>query len=205
MSRATRTVVALDGPSGIGKSTYLAGLAQEFSGLGIPVVTWQNANDDVFGPLIREMASSGRNHLTLTLSLAAARARLLETDLDATLILCDRFAVSSLVYQVYAGVPPEYVLAVNAPFLEQVTSIVLTADEQTLNTRRAARAGATDWFKRSLPVKEEISLYQSAYQLLADRSFPVMAIDASPPSPGVTLRKLTKAVRTLLSKNAPLK
>jgi thymidylate kinase len=200
-SEPKRAILAIDGPSGIGKSTLLSGLVRDLSDLNIPCVLWKNADDEVFGRVIREMAAGGKSHLTLTLALAAARARLLESDDGSALVLCDRFAVSSLVYQAYAGVPLEYVLAVNAPFLEQVTSIVLTTDERTLEERRAARAGTTDWFKRSLPAKEEISLYQSACQLLAQRSFPLVIVDASS-SVEPTQAKLVQIVRDLLPNGA---
>lgn len=147
---------------------------------GLPALRWTNADDQTFGPIIRQMAEAGRAHLGLTLALAAARAQLFETAPDTDVILCDRFVASSLVYQVYAGVPADYILAVNAPFLHRVTTIMLEIDASTLEARRRERAVQKgDWFKRSMPVGEELRLYRAARELLeAHGSLPIV-VDAS--------------------------
>lgn len=173
-------IVAIDGPSGIGKTTLIRLLAEHLKACGKSSVCWTNADDEVLGSAIREMAETGDTHVSLTLALAAARARLLETSTAADVVLCDRFIASSLVYQVYAGVPADYILQVNAPFLGRVTTVALEIDAESLKTRRRERASQkTDWFKTSLSISEELRLYRAARDLLTERGCPPIVIDAS--------------------------
>lgn len=200
-ARSEPIIVAVDGPSGIGKTTLLACLAEHLAALGKRTVRWTNADDELFGPAIRGLAGSARNQISLTLAVAAARARLLETDIHADVVLCDRFVASSLVYQVYAGVSADYVLAVNAPFLDRVTTVILEIDASTLETRRNERASQKkDWFKRSMSVSEELKLYRAAGDVLSKQGYPPVVIDAAG-SIEHTNAELVRALSPILEKN----
>lgn len=196
-------IVALDGPSGVGKTTLIDRLAEHLTACGKSSVRWTNADDEIFGPAIRGMAETGSTRVSLTLALAAARARLLETGTATDVVLCDRFITSSLVYQVYAGVPADYVLQVNRPFLSRVTTVILDIDAEGLEVRRNERgAQRRDWFKRSMSVSEELSLYRAAGDLLAKQGYPAIVIDAAR-SIEHTSTRLVRALSPIFGENRP--
>lgn len=170
-------IVALEGPSGIGKSTLLHAISGHLLRKQIAFDRCSNNDSGRWGSVIRDLASASEKPLTLALATAAARAELRESAQRPQ--LCDRFVVSTLVYQRFAGVPVDYLYAANQPLLAGSVTFVLWLDATALHARRCSGPQKSDWFKDQLGIDEEIALYDEAAALLIAEGHDVRAVDAS--------------------------
>lgn len=170
-------IVALEGPSGVGKTTLLRAIAERLTRAAIPVEMASNNDSGRWGPVIRDLALDPDRSLTLALATAAARAELRETARRP--LLCDRYVLSTLVYQRFAGVPVDYLYSINRPLLAASVTIVLRLDADELAERRRGRPRKSDWFKDRLDVNREIELYDEASALLEQKGHHVSIVDAS--------------------------
>jgi thymidylate kinase len=170
-------IVALEGPSGVGKSTLLNLVSDNLLRKGVSFDRCSNNDSGRWKPVIRGLAGVAGRPLSLALATAAARAELREAARRPQ--LCDRFVVSTLVYQRFAGVPMDYLYSANRPMLAGSVTFVLRIDAEALAARRCDRIRRSDWFKDRLGVREEIDLYDEAAALLRDKGHDVRALDAS--------------------------
>ncbi|HLX60984.1 MAG TPA: dTMP kinase [Planctomycetota bacterium] len=104
--------IVIDGPDGAGKTTHAKMLADELTGRGIPVKNLREPGGTALGEAIRGLVlDHGKTKigtLAETFLFEAARAQLIGEVIRPALdngewIVCDRFALSTLVYQGYAG------------------------------------------------------------------------------------------------------
>lgn len=162
-------IVAVDGPSGIGKSTLIDLTAIQLRGRGYRCRVIANNSAGPFANAIRSLAQSASQSVSLALATAAARAYVRATA-EPDVTLCDRYVLSTLVYQGQTGVPPDYLYTVNAPLLEGVFSILLDLAPNALASRRQARQRAKDdWFKKTFDLEDEIRAYRDAARYLSRR------------------------------------
>lgn len=116
--------IVLDGPDGSGKSTQARLLAGELERRGIEVVLLREPGGTATGEVIRKLLLKRGAMAICPLAEAflfqAARAQLSEEVIRPALwrgawVLCDRFSLSTLVYQGFAGgVPPRAVEELSA-------------------------------------------------------------------------------------------
>jgi dTMP kinase len=114
--------ITFEGPEGAGKSTALASLAERLRSLGRDVTTTREPGAGAFGKSIREILLHGEDldpKAELLLFLADRANHVATTILPAlesgSIVLCDRYADSTLVYQAYArGVDEQFARAGNA-------------------------------------------------------------------------------------------
>ncbi|MGY4198977.1 dTMP kinase [Bradyrhizobium sp. USDA 4520] len=170
-------IIALEGPSGVGKTTLLRATAERLTGAAAPIEVASNNDSGRWGRVIRDLAADPDRPLTLALATAAARAELREAARRP--LLCDRYVLSTLVYQRFAGVPIEYLYSINRPLLATSLTIVLRIEARELAERRRSRPGRSDWFKDRLDINREIELYDAGSALLEQRGHRVSTIDAS--------------------------
>lgn len=172
-----RTIVAFDGPSGIGKSSLLPGVISLLAARGQQYQLFSNVESSSLNTLIRELASSAKPGLALSLALSAARADLIERHRGS--LLLDRFVLSSLVYQPLSGVDQDFVYASNAPLLDGVTTVALEVNPAELAKRRRSRGlTRSDFFKDRLDAETEISLFADGAEFLRSRGHIVITLDA---------------------------
>lgn len=120
--------ITFEGPEGAGKSTVLALIAERLRSTGIDVVTTREPGDGPLGPAIRQLILHGealdpRTELFLFL---ADRAQHTENLIRPTLaqgkvVLCDRYADSTVVYQGAArGLDRDFLIELNAFATQQL-------------------------------------------------------------------------------------
>lgn len=108
------TFITLEGPDGAGKSTQQALLVERIRGLGREVVATREPGGTALGERVRAIllqTSDVHDPLVDALLFNAARRRLvhdvIRPALEAgTIVICDRFADSTLAYQGYGGGAP---------------------------------------------------------------------------------------------------
>ncbi|MCC8978563.1 dTMP kinase [Bradyrhizobium acaciae] len=170
-------IIALEGPSGIGKTTLLRATAERLTRAAIPVEMASNNDSGRWHPVIRDLAAHPDRALTLALATAAARAELREGARRP--LLCDRYVLSTLVYQRFAGLPIDYLYSINRPLLSASVTIVLRLGADELTERRRGRPRKSDFFKDRLDINREIELYDEGSALLEQNGHHVSVVDAS--------------------------
>ena len=107
--------ITLDGGDGCGKSTQMNALERRFRGIGRETVTCYDPGSTALGERLRDILLHGheleiaaRSEMFLFM---AARAQLVDEVIRPALetgkvVLCDRFLLSTIVYQGYAGGVP---------------------------------------------------------------------------------------------------
>ncbi|MDX8469786.1 hypothetical protein RFM41_23985 [Mesorhizobium sp. VK25A] len=172
-----RTIVAFDGPSGVGKSSLLPQVISLLADRGQQYELFSNVESSSLNTLIRKLASSATPGLTLSLALSTARAELIESNMGN--LLLDRFVLSGLVYQPISGVDQDFVYASNAPLLEGVTTVALEITAIELGKRRRSRGPMrSDFFKDRLDIETEISLFAERAEFLRSKGHVVITLDA---------------------------
>lgn len=149
--------ITIDGGDGCGKSTQLERLHRELCRSGREVVICRDPGGTALAEKVRDILlhtdDTSIAPVTETLLFMAARAQLvaeiIRPALDAgKTVLCDRFVLSTLVYQGYAGgVPPDDIRAVARVAtggLEPDLGIVLDISRETALQRMRDRGAAVD-------------------------------------------------------------
>lgn len=102
--------ITLEGPDGSGKTSQVQPLAEYLRDKGYPVYTTREPGGTAIGDQVREilmsMKNTGMNPRTETLLFCSARAQLVDEVIrphleKGDIVLCDRYADSTLAYQGY--------------------------------------------------------------------------------------------------------
>lgn len=146
--------VAIDGPSGIGKSTVTAALARELAARGLAVLATKEPTATPLGSLTR-FGTDEYHGLTLACLVAADRYQHLETEIRPALaagavVVCDRYVASFLVLQRLDGVPPEFLWVLASHADRPDLTVILTGDP-TRSRARAEQRGLYSRFHRGGP------------------------------------------------------
>ncbi|MFC7761145.1 dTMP kinase [Catellatospora bangladeshensis] len=143
----TAEFVAVEGPTGSGKTTIAGLLAHRLNGWrGHEAVLTAEPTRSPFGDLVRasEWMLQGR---ALALALAADRAHHVESMIIPTLdsgkhVITDRYVQSSMVLHRIDGLEPDEIWTYNQYFL-QCTTVYLVDRPEVIASRLAARSRAT--------------------------------------------------------------
>ena len=119
--------IVVEGPNGSGKSTFIKKFEKELVKKGKKVFLTKEISNS-------EMASDRYEHLKKEIIPALKQGKT---------VICDRYALSSLVYQCMDGCTPEFILKINSEIIIPDLTIVLTASEETLTKRKMERAKET--------------------------------------------------------------
>ena len=142
---------AIDGPSGIGKSTLTGLVADRLTAHGCSVTATKEPTATPLGSLAR-FGTDDYQGLTLACLVAADRYQHLEHEIRPALqagriVLCDRYIASSLVLQRLDGVSPEFVWQLNQHADRPDLSIILSGDASSAR-ERAEKRGLYSRFHR---------------------------------------------------------
>ncbi len=148
---STGFFVAVDGPSGVGKSTITAALARQLAAAGVPVHATKEPTTGPIGELAR-FGTDDCQGIALACLVAADRYHHLDTDIRPALaggavVVCDRYVASSLVLQGLDGVPADFLWTLVAAADRPDLTVILTG-EAAQSRERAARRGLYSRFHR---------------------------------------------------------
>ncbi|WP_269087556.1 dTMP kinase [Mycobacteroides abscessus] len=159
--------MTLDGMAGAGKTTTAHLVTERLHRLGHAALCTREPSDSPVGAFVRQHFHAITGH-ALACMVTADRLNHVSTVIapaltQHTLVLCDRYTVSSMVLQRLDGVPPDYIDQLNAPAPQPDVAIVLTADPNTA-WDRLQRRGRRGRFESTL---DQLHAQHSAYQQTA--------------------------------------
>lgn len=164
---STGMFIAFEGPDGVGKTTTMEGVAQELKKRGYgedEVIIVQDPGTSQLGMAIRPILKGGEVPMsteTQMLMFIACRMQMAQEIILPALqkgmaVLCDRYLMSTIVYQVLASHKKWEnfrELLYRTEFLTPSVYVVLTADYATLRERRLASRW-TDYFEPKETIKD---------------------------------------------------
>lgn len=199
MSKQRGLFVAIDGPSGIGKSTITSLLADVLSTHGCPILATKEPTATPLGSLAR-FGTDDYHGLTLACLVAADRYRHLEQEIRPALragriVLCDRYIASSLVLQGLDGVPADFVWQLNQHADRPDLCVILIGDAACARNR-AERRGLYSRFHRGGHEAglAEAALYSTAAAELAEHGFEVVTHDIGSQTPSTVAERLATVI-----------
>ncbi|SCG43398.1 dTMP kinase [Micromonospora halophytica] len=195
--------LVLDGPSGVGKTTVTALLADLLAEDGWDVHRTKEPTHTQLGETAR-YGTDDYHGLTLACLVTADRYQHLETEIRpalaaAKLVICDRYLATSLVLQRLDGVDGEFIWALNQYVDRPDLTIILTGDPTRSRARAAAR-GIHSRFHRGGPGagQQERERYAEVAVELAEAGFPVHLHDIGEQTPNEVAAELLIQVKLVL-------
>ncbi len=203
--------IVFEGPEGGGKTLQAAFLADWLRAEGHEVVQCREPGGTALGERIRDVLLGRKDYAILpeaeTLLLSAARAQLVRTVIQPALrqgaiVICDRFAASTLAYQGGGSGLPEEALGDIARFatngLQPDLVILLDLPVEVGLRRRLDEAGSVN--RIDLASRDFHERVRAAFRhLAADDPAHWVVIDATQPADAVA-GEVRKAVRRRLGK-----
>lgn len=180
--------VAIDGPSGIGKSSVTAELTSRLAAAGYSVVATKEPTATPLGSLTR-FGTDDYHGLTLACLVAADRYQHLEHEIRPALsvgsvVLCDRYVASSHVLQRMDDVSPDFLWQLNAETDKPDLTVILLGDPAR-SRMRAEKRGLYSRFHRGGQTSgaTEAALYRVVAAEREQAGYDVMAYEVGAQTP----------------------
>ncbi|MBX3063737.1 MAG: dTMP kinase [Anaerolineae bacterium] len=186
--------LVIEGLDGSGKTVIARDLAAHLKaqiGAEKVLLTYEPHDESFSGELIRavlrkEMTISAR---TLALAFATNRADHLNKDVepflarDGSIVICDRYYLSSLVYQTTKTTPLDYVWQINGGSRPPDLTIFLNASDEVCYQRIGNRGQSRELFEENL--HEKRAKYDTAIEFLRNRGERIVEANADGTIPQV--------------------
>ena len=179
----TGLFVAVDGPSGVGKSTLTRALTTRLAEGGHKVHRTAEPSDGPIGSLARSMTNTA-DGLTLACLYTADRhhhlAYEIEPRLDAgAIVITDRYISSGLVMQRLDGVDSAYLRMLNEPVRTPDLLLALTAADDVIRRRLTRRGTHNRYQDQHASSRDEAAHHHEAAHHLAAAGALVQTIDTT--------------------------
>lgn len=176
MTSAPGAFIAIEGPSGVGKSTLVGLLAEELQRRDLTVVRTKEPSDSKLGDMARN-GTREFSELTLACLVVADRYHHLEQTIrpaiaDGAIVVCDRYVPSTLVLQQMDGIDPGFLWALNQYADPPDLTIVLSGNPE-LSKRRALQRGIYSRFHAG-DAEAEHALYRQVSRELEHANWNVL-------------------------------
>jgi dTMP kinase len=196
-------LVAVDGPSGAGKTTVCGVLSDRLASAGEAVLQVAQPSQSPLGRLARGGTYDYRGP-ALSCLVAADRydqlRRVLEPALAAgRVVVCDRYVASALVLDRLDGLDRSFVWNLYRYIHWPDLWVFLTADAQVRLARTAARGRYSRFHDHDLATAaEEARLYRKAHPELARRGHRTVAIDTTTDAAEAVAERLVDQIRSIV-------
>jgi dTMP kinase len=179
--------VSVDGPSGVGKSTIVAHLAQLLVADGEHVHTTAEPSTGPIGKLAWDLTEDVKGP-ALACLYGADRYHHLDTEIrphleDGELVLCDRYVPSGLVMQRFDGVPPAWLWDLNSAADRPDLAVVLEADPVLIAERLADRGPHNRFQQAPSSSHAEAHFYRQACERLIQTGYDVLRLEVGHRAP----------------------
>lgn len=198
--------IAIDGPSGVGKTTLTRALCDRLRALGHDVHRTAEPSTGPIGALAR-MLTDTASGAVLACLYAADRCHHLDEEINPRLaagqmVVSDRYLASGLVMQRLDGLTYDYLQAVNTHARLPDIAFIVTADTATVRARLTQRGAHNRYQRRSGSIDEELHCYAHAADYLEQRGGNVVRIDTTHLAPelvaAAALNDIERTVRGAL-------
>lgn len=195
---------AIDGPSGVGKTTVTGLTAGQLAACGLPVVATRQPSDSPLGLLARAATHDLRG-LPLTYLMAADRhhhyEHVIRPAVDAgSVVVCDRYVATALVLDQIDGADPGFVWSIYRSLGWPDLAVMLAGDPLVSHARARRRGVYSRFHEGGLAVAEaEASLYERAATMLAGLGYPVEVITVGDQSAEAVAGQVTALIRGRLN------
>ncbi|MFI1884717.1 dTMP kinase [Streptomyces jumonjinensis] len=198
MTQPRGMFIALDGPSGVGKSTTIEALRQELTDRGMVVHQTVEPSTSKLGVFTRQNADEIHGY-ALACLVAADRYAHIEHEIKPSLlagdtVICDRYVASTLVLQHLDGVPVEFLLGLNADILMPDLAVILTASPGLIASRIAERGVRHRFHLDPTMPGREVDLYTEAARTLMARNVKALVLDTSDATPSEVASTIADAL-----------
>lgn len=173
-------LLAVDGPNGAGKSTLIEAVKRKMELEGYTVYITREPTDTELGSFIRKFAES-HSGISLACLVAADRYEHILNEIipelkKGTLVITDRYVLSSLILQEMDGVSDKFVLNLNSEIIKPNLQLAVFADEKVLQKRLSER-GILTRFEKGNQSNSELYYMETGIKELEKRNVNVMHID----------------------------
>ena len=201
--RMPGTLITLDGPGGVGKSTATTLVAATLAASGIPVHATAQPSRAPLGELARHGTDTYQG-MALACLCAADRHHQLATEIlpalrEGRVVVCDRYVASSLVLQGLDGLPAAVVWQLNHGVYRPDLAVILTGDPAVINARLRARGGHSRFERAADNSDRETAAYLHAETDLRRRGWPVVSLHATSDSPDTIAAAIMTHVQDVLT------
>ena len=205
--RLAGTLITLDGPGGVGKSTAARLVAHTLGAAELPVHGTSQPSRAALGELARHGTDTYRG-MALACLCAADRHHQLEVEIKPALrageiVICDRYLASSLVLQVLDGLSSDTVWQLNHGVYRPDLAIVLNADPEVIDSRLRGRGGHSRFERAEDNSDMESGLYVHAVVDLQAKGWPVATLDLTTDTPDTIAARIVFLIRRVLQEKSP--
>lgn len=171
--------ITVEGPNGIGKTTFIENL-KHIVLLQYDVLLTKEPTATKFGDYVRKN-EGGIEREAYAYLIAADRSYHLEKYIEPALemdkmVICDRYIESSFVLQMFDGVDASDIWRLNCKFRVPDLSIILLGTEQVLEQRLSTRSELTH-FEKKMTRRDEIERYQWTGNYLKNKGFNIIILN----------------------------
>jgi dTMP kinase len=196
--RLSGTLITVDGPGGVGKSSAVTRTIELLTAAALPVHGTRQPSRAELGELARH-GTDTYHGMSLACLCAADRHHQLDTEIkpalrEGRIVLCDRYVASSLVLQGLDGVPSQIVWQLNHGVYRPDLSLVLTSDPVVINARLRARGGHNRFERAADNSERESALYTRAVADLQDQGWPVQTVDCTAEDPDMVAARIVSLI-----------
>jgi dTMP kinase len=200
--RLPGTLITLDGPGGVGKSTAITLVVDALNAAGLPVHATAQPSRAPLGEIARHGTDTYRG-MALACLCAADRHHQLDTEItpalrEGAVVVCDRYVASSLVLQALDGLANETVWHLNHGIYRPDLSVILNGDPQVINARLWGRGGHSRFERAPDNSDQESSLYTHVVQDLQDKRWPTLLVDCTTATSATIAATIVTHIRAVL-------
>ncbi|MGQ0840240.1 dTMP kinase [Actinokineospora sp.] len=205
--RLAGTLITVDGPGGVGKSTAVRLVVDTLKAAGLAVHATTQPSLAPLGELARHGTDTYRG-MALACLCAADRHHQLATEIvpalrEGTVVVCDRYVASSLVLQGLDGLSAEVVWQLNHGAYRPDLAVILTGDPQVIDARLRARGGHSRFERAEDNSDMETGLYVHAVVDLQNKGWPVATVEATTDPPATIAATIVTLIQDVLTEKSP--
>ncbi len=205
--RLAGTLITLDGPGGVGKSTAVRLVIDTLAAAGLPVHSTTQPSRAPMGELARHGTDTYRG-MALACLCAADRHHQLEVEIKPALrageiVVCDRYLASSLVLQGLDGLSSDTVWQLNHGVYRPDLTVILNGDPQIINARLRGRGGHSRFERAEDNSDMESGRYVHAVVNLQARGWPVVTLDCTTDTSDTIAARIVSFIHRVLQEKSP--